>query len=640
MKIVTVVPLKKGLWKENLTYFSVQDVPNGSIVSVPLRSKKVLGLVINVEDARSTKGDIKSMPFNLKKISGVKEHSIFRKEYLEAVLDASRYFAGSKNNTITSLIPAVWRENYDAIAKFDKKEKIFGALPQNELKSEKFLFQVPLEDRISAYKTLIRGSFAAKKSVFMVLPTEHDIETFEGALSKGIEQFAFAFHGNTSGKKNIKKFKELMEETHPVLILGTAPYLSIPRSDIGTIILEHESSGAYKMMTRPHIDLRLFAELFAAKISAKFILADTLLRFESIARVEEDGFVPFQPLSFRLSFEGDINISGVGEKFKVLHDESIEKIKKTLEKKKNVFIFSLRKGLATMTICRDCSDTLSCNICGAPLVLYMSADGKKRIFACNRCEREVDTEIKCATCGSWNLLPLGIGTDTVHEEVKKLFPKIKIFQLDKESAKTGTGAEKIIKEFDEGAGSVLIGTEMAFFYLKNKVALSVVSSFDSLWSIPSFKMGERISQIIHRMLEITKNKLIIQTKNDTDTLIEAVKAGNLLSFIREEISDRKSFGYPPYNRFIKITFMGNKDETGEARRLLKEIFKEFTPEIFSGFIAKQKDKYVTNALLKLSPKDWSLPEISAGSYLNEDLLARLMTLPQAFEIFVDPEDLL
>ena len=53
MKIVTVIPLKKGTWKENLTYFTAKDIPNGSIVVVPLRKQKVLGLVVSIESANT-----------------------------------------------------------------------------------------------------------------------------------------------------------------------------------------------------------------------------------------------------------------------------------------------------------------------------------------------------------------------------------------------------------------------------------------------------------------------------------------------------------------------------------------------------------------------------------------------------------
>jgi primosomal protein N' len=116
--------------------------------------------------------------------------------------------------------------------------------------------------------------------------------------------------------------------------------------------------------------------------------------------------------------------------------------------------------------------------------------------------------------------------------------------------------------------------------------------------------------------------------------------GNLLSFIREELEDRKKLGYPPYKRFIKITYWGNKEQTIKAKKILAEIFKEYHPEIFSGFIERLKNKYVTNALIKIDPKKWSLPEISANSGIDENLSVKLFSLPPAFEIFVDPEDLL
>jgi primosomal protein N' (replication factor Y) len=667
MKIVTVIPLKKGIWKENLTYFTSKDIPNGSIVVIPLRNKKILGLVVSGEDVTSSKSNIKDMSFNLKKISEVKEVSIFSKEYLDAIIASSKYFAESKNNAITALIPAPLRENYDKIAKsINKKNKeaelLLKSSASQSIKSEKLLFQAPFEERISTYKTLIRVAFAEKKSIFIVLPTTYDIKIFEESLSRGIEQFIFSLHGGLSAPKLIQKFEQIMSLDHPILILGTAPFLSIPRNDIKTIIVEHESSSIYKMIAKPHFDLRFFTELFAAKINAKFILSDTLLRFETIERKEEDNLIPLHPMQFRINFKKSIEIINPNpntettqnkKQFRIFSDKTIKELKDAIANKKNVFIFALRKGLATITVCKDCNETVSCKKCGAPLVLYSSHKNKKRIFICNRCEKDVDGDTVCANCGGWNLMPLGIGNDTVYEEIEKIFDKkIKIFKLDKESAKTEKGAEKIIKEFEEQSGSILIGTEMAFFYLKEKTPLSIIASFDSLWSIPSFKMSEKIIQIILSIISHTSEKIIIQTKNENDGSLLAIKSGNLLHFVREELEDRRKLNYPPFKRFIKITYIGDKTETTKARTVLAEVFKEYNPEIFSAFIAKQKparnathsvaggEKYMTNALIRLEPKKWSLPEISTNSHIDENLYAKLLSLPPSFQVLVDPEDLL
>ena len=79
MYIVTVIPIQKGFQRENLTYFSPEDVPLGNIVSVPIRSKTVDAIVINVENARDLKFDLKKADFQLKKIINIKGSSPFLK---------------------------------------------------------------------------------------------------------------------------------------------------------------------------------------------------------------------------------------------------------------------------------------------------------------------------------------------------------------------------------------------------------------------------------------------------------------------------------------------------------------------------------------------------------------------------------
>lgn len=650
MKIVTVIPLSKGIFKEDLTYFTSKEITPGAIVEIPLRNKKILGIALSCQEVSDTKGVIKNMSFDLRKIIDVKENSIFRDEFLQSGIKLSNYFATQKGRTLMNLMPVSLRENYDNIMEFGINKSKNKKEVKN-LKSEKLLFQAPLEDRISFYKTLIRASFAQKQSVFMVLPGSREVEKFKKLLSHGIEQFTFAIHSGMTEKKQLEHFKNIQNTEHPVFILGTAPFLSIPREDIKTIILENENAHGYKNFNRPYLDMRIFVEIYAENINAKLLFADTILRFETIYRRKE--LAEVYPLSFRLNVEQELEIKnpnenkdlpdlaeGARKKFKILSEENIEEIKKTLEKKQNVFIFSLRKGLATMTVCADCASVLQCENCAAPVVLYLSKDGKKRMYICNKCKQETDPQMKCPNCDSWNLVPLGIGTDTITEEIKKVFPHTAVLKLDKESAKTNAGAEKIIKEFESSNGAVLIGTEMAFFYLKNKIPLSIMASFDSLWSIPNFKISEKILYILISMLSITDKKIIVQTKNENDDLLKSIQNENILSFIRKELELREKLGYPPFERFIKISYLGNKEGTVVAKKYLTELFQEYDPDIFSAFTSKQKGNYATNMLIKISPEKWSLPELREGAYIDEKLLVKLSTLPPDFSVNIDPEDLL
>jgi hypothetical protein len=86
--------------------------------------------------------------------------------------------------------------------------------------------------------------------------------------------------------------------------------------------------------------------------------------------------------------------------------------------------------------------------------------------------------------------------------------------------------------------------------------------------------------------------------------------------------------------------LGDKAESLKIRVMLANIFKEYDPDIFSGFVAKEKNKYITNALIKIDTSKWSVPELSMGSTIDEELFKKLSALPFSFEVSVDPEDLL
>ncbi|MCF7834394.1 MAG: hypothetical protein K9L98_03890 [Candidatus Pacebacteria bacterium] len=666
MRIVTVIPLKKGFLKNDLTYFSAKNIQEGYVVEIPIKGKKSLGLVVASEEAKIQKSEIKDMPFGLRKIEEVKGQSIWKEELIDTIRETAQYFAVSKNQVATTFIPTIFREKYDVfntIKNISKEYVIEIKSPKDEenIRAEKSLFQAPTEDRLSFYKTLIRGCFAEKKSIFIVLPTERDISFFKEYLSKGIENFIFSFHSGMTEKKITEEYKKCLSEEHSVLILGTTPYLSVPRRDVKVVILEIESSPVYKLQNKPYIDMRIFAEIFAHKIKAKFILGDTLLRMESLAKQDSILWNSIQGLSFRNNFEGNILITDKykridayteEKKFNILSEEGIEKILDNINNGKNTFIFSLRKGLATYTLCGDCQEALLCDNCSAPITLYLSKDGQKRMFSCNKCRSEKNPEMTCPNCQSWNLISFGIGTETIYEELQKIIKQkiiednqkdkktLKIFRLDKESVKTAKGAEKIIEEFESTDGSILVGTELALFYLHKKVFTSLIASFDSLWSIPSFRMSEKMIHIVSSILNKTENTLIIETRNPEDEGINAFYTDTISHFIKKELADRKILGYPPYKRFIKISFSGEKDKTSEAKKILEELFSKYNPDIFGGFMPKVKGKYIINALIKIEPENWTVPDLYPDGLIIEDLYKRLTSLPPVFSVNVDPEDIL
>lgn len=663
MYIVTVIPIQKGFQKENLTYFSPGNIPLGSIVSIPIRTKTADAIVINVEEARDLKFDLKKSNFQLKKIINVKGPSPFSPAFFEACEKMKDYTISNTGTIIKSLLPATFLENIKGLIssskatnkKIENDNTVNNSLinTSENVKQEKLIFQALTPDRMSWYRTLIREAFAKKESIFICVPTRFDIEQLKNELTKGISQYVFAFHGDLSKKILINNYNACMKEAHPILIIGTGMFLSIPRPDIKTIIVEHENSDAYKQFGRPFIDIRTFAEILSSVNKVKLIFGDTLLRPDTLWRHDEGILGEVASPLFRLpqaerqlvvDMREQLDEKG-SKTFTVLSNTTKKMIAYAIEHNESVLLFTVRKGLAGVTVCHDCGNTLLCPTCQTPVVLYGSKQRNatkivnSRLFMCNKCGYKETTEIRCAGCQSWNLTPLGIGTDRVYEEVKNLYPKTKIIQMDKETISSDKEARAQMVEFYKNPGSILIGTEMVFSYINTEVTHSAIISLDGLLSIPSFNITQKILHIMEKLHEITKRTLIIQTRNPENPILEHILNGNVLPLYREDLKERKQFGYPPFKKLIKITFGGTAIETEKARSFIDQLLGGYEPQIFSAFIGKVKGQYITNTVIKIDPTLWPLP-INDKNIQNTHLAESLRRLPLSFSINVDPDDLL
>jgi len=340
-----------------------------------------------------------------------------------------------------------------------------------------------------------------------------------------------------------------------------------------------------------------------------------------------------------------------GQPFKILSDQLREKIRESGKSGGQNFLFVSRKGLASITICNDCSSPVLCKSCAKPLVLYKNKETRpsdrgrlvgpeNRVFMCHYCKKKIDPEIKCETCQSWNLKALGVGADLVYEEVKKEFTNTAIFRIDKENSKTAKISKKTMEEFYKTPGAILIGTEMALYYLKDKIENIAVVSLDSLFAIPDFRMNEKIMHLLVELERFSEKSLIVQTRNPEEQVLQQYFLGNMSQFVRSELKAREELSYPPFSTLIKIIYRGSKNNIEKATTYLENLLEGYNPTVFRSFIPKIKNLYALNVVLKIKRNDWALPEIVPNGKLNQNLLSRLMSLPPALAIEVDPDSLL
>jgi primosomal protein N' (replication factor Y) len=637
VNIITVAPIRRGIPIDELSYFTKEDVPPGALVSVPLRGKLTPALVIRSSPAHEMKGDIKHAQFAIKKLESVHAKHFFRKEFIEACEKTGKYFATTTGAVIHSAFPSA--------LVLSKKA---GAPIQNDntpkRHSRRMIFQADEAERFATYKSHIREVFARGKSCYFVLPSIQDIEHTYASIEKGIQEYTFILHGGLSKKELESRWEKIVTMEHPVLIIGTPLFLSVPRYDLECIILDRESAGAYTLQSRPFLDLRMFAEEFAIAIGADIIFGDLFLRAETLYRKETGELEALMRPKYRLPSTATthiVDMRTLGEqpatgRIAIASPELVDLIEDVRKKGTHCFIMGVRRGFAPMTVCGDCGTVVSCERCTAPMVLHkkngsqVGGDGEDNVFLCHRCGLEKDTNHTCTHCGGWRLTALGIGVAQAEESIRSRFPDATIFRMDKDVVKKHSEAQKIMREFYLTPGSILIGTEMAIPYLTEPVAAVAILSVNSLLTIPDFRMGERVFRLLLLLREKAREHFLIQTRDTDVPLFELAASGNIGEFMQEELEARKQLNYPPFSTLIKFTHEGRKPDGEVAMAEIAKIFGTYHPVTFPSFIAKVKGKYRMNALLK----------IPAGAWINEELLGLVRALPTEIEVRVNPDSVI
>ncbi|MCX6731658.1 MAG: primosomal protein N' [Candidatus Parcubacteria bacterium] len=617
MKIINVIPITKGTNRENLSYFTSKNVESGSLVTVPLRKKIVPAIVSSVKEMKEVKAGLKKTQFRLKPIKSVKSFSFLDPSFIEACKEIADYFVSPLGPVIKDFVPHAILENTSDIVKNDYQ--IADKHP------ETILMQGSQKERFQYYKSIIREEFAKNQSVFFCLPTTNEVDEFSKEIQKGIEKYSIALHSKFSRKKIIKIWDRAMREKHPFLIVATKSFLSLPRKDIGTIILEGESSSFYKLQKRPYLNIRKAAEIICKRMKKRLILGDSLIRVETLYKRESS---LSRLLSGAEQVVTDMKEEESGwQKSKTLPIISAklrEILKMAYENNEKVILFINRRGYHPTTVCNDCLATILCGNCNTPLVLHKS--GRENSWICHKCLTETKMPEQCPYCKSWRMTMLGIGIQKVAEEVSRLFPKFKLFRMDSDIIKNAKQGREIAEKFMATPGSILIGTEILFSYISQPAERVAVISVDALFALPDFRINEKVFHLLLKLRSLAKKTFLIQFRLPRPGLFENVIRGNISGFYKEEIENRKQFQYPPFRLLIKIT-RESKNKLGIKKEVeaVKKLLKEWNPVVYPAFISKVKNTYIWNILLKADPETWPVP---------------LPPLPPAWKIDVDPETLL
>ena len=613
MKILTVIPIGKGIPREEISYFSARSVTLGTLVTAPFGKRSIMGVVVDQEEVRDLKSSIKTSNFALRNISEIHKDKELPSGVFTAAQKTARFFAQPVGAVLETMIPKQIFDYYlkNSITLVPEKKNL-------DIQAT----QIPFHERVSFYKTLVRENFAKQLSTMIIAPTVIQAEKIFEILQNGIEDRIVVAHSKKTKGALEKTISKIITKKEPLVFVATAPFVSLIRNDWNTIIIEQSSSPYYRYEFGPVFDMRFFVEEMARAAGSRLIYADTLLSLSVRSRVKNYEITDIRstwhitkPEDFQLIDMKQTNTlpadtprtqQSIPTKipFRTLHEKTFELLHQAIARKANTLLVTARKGLAPLTVCGDCGTPVTCPICGTPLVLHRKktshAEELARIYMCHHCMHTTQPIDRCLQCGSWRLTPLGVSTDSIRLELESTFPKLKTFLIDGDM--TPSVIQKTIKSWKVSEGSALIATPVILSYL-DTVDYGCMVSMDSLLSLPSYTSGEFALHTALSFLEKIQVGAIIQTRAKDNEVVQAISTENIFDFIKNELDTRKQFNYPPAKVLLRISLETKKESLKEVASYLETIFKTYDPDILIKR-AKKITQVIVQAVMKIDLSTW------------------------------------
>lgn len=629
MKVVTVIPITKYKEQQTLSYFSDDTVEVGMIVIAPIRKTDTRMLVIDAVPASRQKSALKRSAYQLKKIKKSAGYLPMYTTLLPVLHQCAIFYRVSDSVLLRMFLPERIMESLQSL-----RQPLL--LPKQSTLIE--IYQASLAERILFYKVKIRTLIAEKKSLYIVVPTQSDALFFEKELSHGIEPHVIRLDSSLTKKEWRTETDKTIPGT-PICAIVTPAFFSYPLDNVGLIIMESEGHSGYRSRDKSY-DYRMIVETYARTFGIPLIFSDTFLRFETLIRLEQGIIGMIQPPSFTLPQNNHQIIPFIQKpkekQFSLLMPEVRDMIRTSIAKRTSVFLFASRKGIAQTTICRDCGTVVSCSTCALPLTLSVT-EKKERIFTCRHCNRVYDTLTTCVSCSSWHLLPLGSGSARIEEELQTLFPETTVYRLDKDSAPTEKKAQAIYDAWQENSGSVLIGTEYVFQYMRERFQKTVIISFDSLTAIPSYTTNERVLRLLD-IIGTATEELFVQTRHTDDPILTSYETRSWLPLYTQEKELRKTFNLPPYGRIIAMTLTIPEKNEDSILADLEQTFTPWKPLVKKSRGLRERTSDIT-LVIRVAKEEWQINKhgIFEG---NEDLREKIDSIPAINLFRIDPDHLL
>ncbi|NQX77617.1 primosomal protein N' [Gilvibacter sp.] len=469
--------------------------------------------------------------------------------------------------------------------------------------------------KTEVYVKLIEEMLDAGKQVLYMLPEIALTTQLISRLQYYFGDRVGVYHSRYSVHERVEVWNQVLrQDAKAQLVIGARSTVFLPFQDLGLIIVDEEHEHSFKQYSpAPRYHGRDSAIVLGALSEAKVLLGSATPALESYhnASTGKYGLVSLKE-RFGKVLLPDTQLVDLRDKNRKkrmqghFSDTLLEAIKETLSENKQVILFKNRRGFAPIMECMTCGSAPQCPNCDVSLT-YHKAKGQLR---CHYCGYATPITKQCGACGSMTLDPKGFGTEQIQNELQELLPEARISRMDQDTTKGKHAHAKLIHAFEQGEIDVLVGTQMLAKGLDFRaVGLVGVMQADTLLNFPDFRAHERSFQLLSQVAGRAgrtkdRGKVLIQAYNPEHMILQQVTTHDFDGMFKDEMEQRRHYGYPPFNRLIRFTFKHRNFESMQngARWFAKALEAQFNDGVLGPEIppvGRIRNEYLSHVLLKV-----------------------------------------
>ena len=354
--------------------------------------------------------------------------------------------------------------------------------------------------KTEVYIRLIVHTLKQNKQALVLLPEIFLTPQIFKRLEKIFGDQIALLHSQVSSANKKKAWKSLLSGQKNLLV-GTRSALFCPLPRLGLIIIDEEHDSSFKQEDKFRYHARDSAIVLAKGLDIPIVLGSATPDFSSYKKALDSSYQLYElkQRAFKQTLPQvtvvDLKTKPEKSPYFWLSDLLLEKMKETLERKKQVALFVNRRGQATALLCAGCGQSRKCLNCDISLTLH-----KQDYLICHYCSFLEKKPLRCSSCQSDHWLEKGFGTQKVEEALKRLFPQFKVLRVDRDSISSPEEMKSFIKQVESQQAQIIVGTQMLSKGLNfPSIYLVGLILADMDFHFPDFRAEERSFQTLLQM---------------------------------------------------------------------------------------------------------------------------------------------